>query len=620
MLAKGGVVEEPQRMATGGLPAVNRKVLFDPDSVSLEQVQQGVKNDTLSDLIGVPVALQKQKAAQQPAISVPQDTNTSMAQAMQPAGVAGLSSNLPQSMATGGIVAFNDGGEVERYQYGGIMNPPPGEEYIPPYDRYNAKLRAQEARIAALNKTPEGRAQLAKEDRAALKGAGIDLLRPVAAAGDVLVGAPVNALAYLNDSVVNALGIPRAARALGLVGPDYEKAQSSFRIGSGTATPFYDMLRAAEAGAAAPTPTPAATPAATPATARPAGGPTRFDTPSLGALAQRAAPAGIATPELGGIKGLNYVKPNLPGAPTIPKFSAGLSGFDPEEYQRRVEAEAEKLGNAQEPFLTAQKERMQKREARIEKAEKQAPWEALVRAGLAMAQSPKKLGVALAEGATAGLNDFTTAKAALVARKEKLDDLREEQDRFAMNLAQGNRKEARDNATNIRTLQNQADQLGLTAQTAGANLEQQQYATGVTAGLGEAGNQNQFNLGVQQLINQRQATAQQGAALRASYDLNLKRLSIIEGQARTGDLQAQARLAEVARKLTTDFQPYLQALQRSEQYKNSTPTQRQILENRTQQAFQQQFIANLGALGASGIAGLGGTADSTVRLADALLD
>jgi hypothetical protein len=104
--AKGGAVKEPQRMATGGLPAINRKVLFDPDSVSLEQVQQGVKNETLSDLIGVPVALQKQKA-QQSAISVPDQSPNMMAQAMQPAGIAGLPSNTSVPMAKGGIVAFS---------------------------------------------------------------------------------------------------------------------------------------------------------------------------------------------------------------------------------------------------------------------------------------------------------------------------------------------------------------------------------------------------------------------------------------------------------------------------------------------------------------------------------
>jgi hypothetical protein len=107
MFAKGGAVN----MAGGGLPAINRKVLFDPDSVSLPQVQQSMSNDTLSEVIGVPVALQKQEASKRPAISAPQDTSTLMDQAMQPAGIAALQTNLPTQMAKGGIIAFN--GEEE---------------------------------------------------------------------------------------------------------------------------------------------------------------------------------------------------------------------------------------------------------------------------------------------------------------------------------------------------------------------------------------------------------------------------------------------------------------------------------------------------------------------------
>jgi hypothetical protein len=68
-------------------------------------------NDTLSEVIGVPVALQKQKAAQQSSISVPQDTNTSMDQAMQPAGISALRTNLPTQMAKGGIIAFSGQGQ-----------------------------------------------------------------------------------------------------------------------------------------------------------------------------------------------------------------------------------------------------------------------------------------------------------------------------------------------------------------------------------------------------------------------------------------------------------------------------------------------------------------------------
>ena len=47
----GGVI----KMASGGIASINRKVLLDPDSVSLQQVKQGVQNGTIGDLIGIPV-------------------------------------------------------------------------------------------------------------------------------------------------------------------------------------------------------------------------------------------------------------------------------------------------------------------------------------------------------------------------------------------------------------------------------------------------------------------------------------------------------------------------------------------------------------------------------------
>lgn len=110
-MASGGAV---QGMATGGLPSLNRKVLLDPESVSLDQVQQGVKNETISDLIGIPVALQKQRMSQQVAAMQAQPPEQTIAQeALAPTGIPGLKSNLPEQMASGGIVAFSAGDQVK---------------------------------------------------------------------------------------------------------------------------------------------------------------------------------------------------------------------------------------------------------------------------------------------------------------------------------------------------------------------------------------------------------------------------------------------------------------------------------------------------------------------------
>ena len=109
LMAGGGKVKA---MATGGLPSLNRKVLFDPNSVTLDQVQQGVKNETISDLIGIPVALQKQQMSQQGSMQ-PLPQQTIAQEAMGPVGIQNLQSNLPAQMATGGIVAFSTGNQVK---------------------------------------------------------------------------------------------------------------------------------------------------------------------------------------------------------------------------------------------------------------------------------------------------------------------------------------------------------------------------------------------------------------------------------------------------------------------------------------------------------------------------
>jgi hypothetical protein len=110
-MAAGGAV---QGMATGGLPALNRKVLLAPESVTLDQIQQGVRNETVSDLIGIPAALQKQQRSQQAAAMQQQQPQQTIAEeALSPVGIPGLQSNLPEQMATGGIVAFSAGDQVK---------------------------------------------------------------------------------------------------------------------------------------------------------------------------------------------------------------------------------------------------------------------------------------------------------------------------------------------------------------------------------------------------------------------------------------------------------------------------------------------------------------------------
>jgi len=94
----GGVVG----MAEGGYTEISDKVLADPTKYSEEQIRKSVKNGVL-DPETAQIALAQIARAKKAA-----------------AGIDMLPSGLPtQGYAPGGIVAFDDGGEVPRFQVGG---------------------------------------------------------------------------------------------------------------------------------------------------------------------------------------------------------------------------------------------------------------------------------------------------------------------------------------------------------------------------------------------------------------------------------------------------------------------------------------------------------------------
>jgi len=212
------------------MQGIAMRVMAEPGKYSLQQLQQAVQSGSLPAYIGIPLiqekikqqkemqGMQQEQAPQGPSIAE---------QVMQEAqGVEGLPTNLPQQYAGGGIVAFEEGGEVEHYQNAGLVRP--------------TSETPEERRIREFLATPEGRAAQARADRAGL-------LALPAAAGDVLIGGPYNAVAAVTTGLANALGVPRIGRALGIYDPNVTSVEVP-RIGSGTKTPFFDKLRAYTAG------------------------------------------------------------------------------------------------------------------------------------------------------------------------------------------------------------------------------------------------------------------------------------------------------------------------------------------------------------------------------------
>jgi len=124
------------------------------------------------------------------------------------------------NMAGGGIVAFDEGGHVPRFD--GVTN----------------------GSLVTDNMTQEQFLRLPPETRKLILQRENDrrmIARPFAAAGDMVAG-PTNYIAAAQSQIANAVGIPRLGRALGIYDPDDTKVEVP-RIGTGSSTPLYDPYR-----------------------------------------------------------------------------------------------------------------------------------------------------------------------------------------------------------------------------------------------------------------------------------------------------------------------------------------------------------------------------------------
>jgi hypothetical protein len=102
---KGGTVKS---MAEGGFAAIDDKVRNNPTKYSEDQIKRSTANEIIDPQTAA-IALAEIARAKKAA-----------------AGLNALSSGLPaQGFAPGGIVAFEDGGKVERYQNAGLVQPTP---------------------------------------------------------------------------------------------------------------------------------------------------------------------------------------------------------------------------------------------------------------------------------------------------------------------------------------------------------------------------------------------------------------------------------------------------------------------------------------------------------------
>jgi hypothetical protein len=151
------------------MQGIAQKILAQPGKYSIQQLTQAVQNGTLPAYIGVPiiqdkVQQQKQSQMMQQGQQAQQNAPPIAQQVMQEAqGLEALPSNLPQEYAGGGIVAFEEGGEVERYQNQGLVGT--GEIERNRVAEAIAKLRTYGLRQRQLD--PQGYAAAEQESKQA---------------------------------------------------------------------------------------------------------------------------------------------------------------------------------------------------------------------------------------------------------------------------------------------------------------------------------------------------------------------------------------------------------------------------------------------------------------------
>lgn len=243
-LARGGQV---QGYASGGGITGPENVERIANKLSAPQLEQAIQNRSVPEYIGIPLLAQKQEEQQRMQMAqaamqsqAPQQTikDQIMSQG-QGQGLDTLSSNLPaEGMAGGGIVAFADGGDVQRFDKGGLSF-----DFTPtPFDTSMQKA------LLAQTLNPEGKPfteeeiiakQRAREEKAGIK----DIYTPERERLEKEIGG-------LGDKRKEAFGLAMMQGAFeSLAKGDPNFARSIGATGAGTmkaVTPLLQELKASE--------------------------------------------------------------------------------------------------------------------------------------------------------------------------------------------------------------------------------------------------------------------------------------------------------------------------------------------------------------------------------------
>lgn len=435
-----------------------------------------------------------------------------MAQAAQESqGVEALPSNLPESYAGGGIIAFEDGGKVERFQNTGSTGTTPAGRFFSGLgqnfaeDQEAAKLRNRlQMKYGPASALPGLFMQQSDEER--------QMAKEVAKALPNLSMEQLLALEANGPSVLASFAPPTQA----VTPPPTPAAQAQ----------------------------PAAPPAPPAASAAPGVG---FKMPNLQTFTP--TPAVLPDRTMGPLTDLNAITKNLS-----------------KDKQKAIETEVAKerktLEEMDRPGFEAREGRLGKREATQEKDSALTRSLNLMNLGFGIAGSKEQtLAGALGNEGRQGIRDLIQGEAASRAARDRLEDARDNFEQQKIAAKKGNYSAARTAGREAgRDLQD-ATQLALAGAQAGNAQAISMYSALQQGDIGKAtltnqGQQlqlsavdsaNRNRLGIAQL-------QQQNAATNAQLMLGRDRIQLLKSQVDAGNERAKAILAQAEIKASTAWQ------------------------------------------------------------------
>jgi hypothetical protein len=359
------------------------------------------------------------------------------------------------NFADGGIVAFDEGGPVERYQSGG--QPPSNERVYRTQDgQYFARPLTGQTGYEGMGPTEF------------LKALYEDIKRKIGPG-----------LSPADRAKAERAALAEANKRLATQGFSYEELYGAAKPTMVTDPQFRSAGAAAAPGAAA----------AAPGTAAPApgtGGPRR----NVGTGAPRPDAGGL---ELLGGPGTTAGATGTAGLPTMQSplqmYEAALSAVplvDPTAGMREelgkevVRGPKERLRKRQEEIeaegdvFAGRGERIGQREAKLKDYESTNQSLSLLNAGLAVMSTPGGLATALGKGARVGTEQYAAGLDKIRAAQERIEDAKDSLDTLRLNRADMNKKDIRSLEADVDRAQIDAKKLGIEGLMAASDLRHKQ--------------------------------------------------------------------------------------------------------------------------------------------------